>query len=296
MHGVNSSSLFECTRLTVERDPTSASKKMLRVCAHRSTTLNRLLPRCQRLVCSSKPHTIWAPLIGYCAGSIWQQSIAPMNTQCSSAAALPATEPALQLVKYDVDKESVWKKVRRGLRMLRRFLTLVGIFSPILLLYPIASLLMENQDGQEPRDAREIVMSTLDSYDELPKGFLGLYYRMCLFSVEWSGAACIKFCQWAGSRPDIFGREFCLLFSRLQDNTTPHAWEHTEDALRIAYGDKWQRKIRLNEIIGSGCIAQVYKGAVLDTRGKEQEVAVKGKITARPIGDRLIGRIAYSQE
>lgn len=163
--------------------------------------------------------------------------------------------------------------------MLRRLFKLMAMFSPILMLYPIASLLMENRGDQESYDAREIVMSTLDGYAELPGGFLGWYYRLCLSCVEWSGAACIKFSQWAGSRPDLFGREFCLVFSRLQDNTTPHARRHTDEVLKLAYGEDWQSRIRLNEIIGSGCIAQVYKGVVLDNHGNEQEVAVKGKET-----------------
>lgn len=66
------------------------------------------------------------------------------------------------------------------------------------------------------------------------------------------------------------------MFSQLQDNTTPHAWKHTERSLREAYGDDWRDRIQVKEIIGSGCIGQVYKGIVKDKDGKDQVVAIKG--------------------
>ena len=168
------------------------------------------------------------------------------------------------------EKQNLWRKVQRALRMIRRILKLTLTLAPIVLLYPIQYTLHPKSEGE---DAQDVVLEKV----ELPKGFVGWYYRMCLYCVEWSGAACIKFTQWAGSRPDMFGREFCAVFSQLQDDTTPHAWKYTERALREAYGDDWHKKIHLGEILGSGCIAQVYKGVVLDKNGKEQEVAVKGK-------------------
>jgi aarF domain-containing kinase len=53
----------------------------------------------------------------------------------------------------------------------------------------------------------------------------------------------------------------------LQDDTTPHAWKHTHRAMRLAYGDEWQSRIQLHEIIGSGCIGQVYRGQVVQQLG-----------------------------
>ena len=73
----------------------------------------------------------------------------------------------------------------------------------------------------------------------------------------------------------MFGPAFCAVFSRLQDDTTPHAWKHTERALEEAFGEDWNERVRLDQIIGSGCIAQVYKGVVFTEDGKEREVAVK---------------------
>ncbi|KAL3929891.1 MAG: hypothetical protein SGARI_004631 [Bacillariaceae sp.] len=73
----------------------------------------------------------------------------------------------------------------------------------------------------------------------------------------------------------MFGSEFCAVFSQLQDDTTPHAWKHTEQALKEAYGEDWQEHVELGNILGSGCIAQVYKGSIEDDNGNIRPVAVK---------------------
>jgi aarF domain-containing kinase len=96
--------------------------------------------------------------------------------------------------------------------------------------------------------------------------------------VELSGAAMIKIMQWAGSRPDMFGRDFCSVFSQLQDDTTPHPWKYTEQVMIDAYGENWHDHVTLGEILGSGCIAQVYKGLVRNDSGVEQPVAVAVKV------------------
>ena len=76
----------------------------------------------------------------------------------------------------------------------------------------------------------------------------------------------------------MFGHDFCAVFSKLQDDTTPHAWRHTEKVLIEAYGKNWKNRIKVEkkDILGSGCIGQVYKGEVLDSDGNPMPVAVKG--------------------
>ena len=104
-----------------------------------------------------------------------------------------------------------------------------------------------------------------------------LWLGVCIHSTERGGAVLIKLSQWAASRPDVFGVEFADKFKKLQDNTTPHKWEHTEKCLSEAYGKNWRDHLRIEEdnILGSGCIAQVYKGWVTNEEGKEQPVAIK---------------------
>lgn len=81
--------------------------------------------------------------------------------------------------------------------------------------------------------------------------------------------------QWASSRPDLFGNSFCSVFAKLHDDTTPHSWEHTCQLMTNAYGENWEKRVKLDKLIGSGCIGQVYKGSIEDEDGKLQDIAVK---------------------
>jgi len=108
------------------------------------------------------------------------------------------------------------------------------------------------------------------------------FLPLCLRQAERGGAVVIKLCQWASSRPDIFGVEFCDLFKSLQDGTTPHGWDHTERLIKSAYAKQYKEgklKIQVgeggNEVLGSGCMAQVYKGTIVEDDGSEKAVAVK---------------------
>lgn len=93
----------------------------------------------------------------------------------------------------------------------------------------------------------------------MKKWWLGL----CLSAVQRGGALQVKMAQWASSRPDLFGEEFCGVFAKLQDQTTPHAWRDTVKTLENDYGKDWQSKMQLETTpIGSGSVAQVYRGRV----------------------------------
>ena len=164
---------------------------------------------------------------------------------------------------------------RRALRMLIRAAKLALTLSPVMALYPFWKLLHTKDESVDVHDMALVHDANANA------GALSWYLELCLTCVEWSGAAVIKLCQWAGSRPDMFGHDFCAVFSRLQDSTTPHAWRHTERMLRQAYGDNWHERITIRHqnksILGSGCIGQVYKGEVLNQQsGKPMPVAVKG--------------------
>lgn len=208
------------------------------------------------------------------AGYAWNiivPSSFPIRTQCELQAMAPVPEKQTISVKV-VDEKTLWQKGKRALLIVRRMIKLMIVLSPLAALYPLQFLL--HSPHSEDEDAQDIVLAALKQKN-LPDGIIGWYYKLCLFCVEWSGAAAIKIMQWAGSRPDMFGPVFCAVFSQLQDDTTPHAWNHTEKALQESFGENWQEHIRLGGILGSGCIAQVYKGVVFVKDGTEQEVAVK---------------------
>jgi len=155
-----------------------------------------------------------------------------------------------------------WRQqLYRAWRMFCRCLKLAVSLAPIAAFYPI--LLLQNR--RDPSvDAQDIVLMTEHGESPQHNAWVEWYLTMCLQCVEASGAAVIKFMQWAGSRPDMFGYEFCSVFSRLQDHTTPHSWEHTEQILIERFGPNWRDKIELDQdnLLGSGCIGQVYRGVV----------------------------------
>lgn len=171
--------------------------------------------------------------------------------------------------------------------MVRRLIKLSVVLAPVALLYPLAMLANRIENGatddesqQQARGKKDAHVIALESGPESDavSGFVGWYLRMCLRCVESSGAAVIKLMQWAGSRPDLFGHDFCSVFSALQDSTTPHAFRHTDAAMRQSFGLDWRDRIQLLNILGSGCIGQVYRGKVLVGEGTRQvmkEVAVK---------------------
>ncbi len=241
-----------------------------------------------RIGCTPTSHRrITAPCVGTivvgCAWSMWAPSLnLTTTTSCEVARVEESSinEKSLSIRVRSVDdrnKKSVWATTKRAIRLIKRMLKLTIALSPIVILYPLQYLLtailsLPATKEDKRQDAHQVALA---SSLEVPDGPLGWYYKVCLHCVEWSGAAAIKLMQWAGSRPDMFGQSFCAVFSQLQDDTTPHAWKHTERALRQAYGEDWQEHIRLDEILGSGCIAQVYKGVICDDNGKEQHVAVK---------------------
>lgn len=202
-----------------------------------------------------------------------------------SAAAAAQRRSSIRMKDWTDDDESFWVQLKRLVRMIRRLIKLSLVFSPVVALYPLYwiarqynnSALGNGDDNNTNRgmDAQDLVLRSLEKA-QLPGGMVGWYYKLCLSCVEWSGAACIKIMQWAGSRPDMFGEDFCAVFSQLQDDTTPHSWHHTEEALIETYGENWRDHVRLGELLGSGCIAQVHKGVVVDHQtGEEKQVAIK---------------------
>ena len=101
-------------------------------------------------------------------------------------------------------------------------------------------------------------------------------------TAERSGAVVIKMAQWASSRPDMFGEAACTKLKHLMDRTPQHAWRHTEETLAAMFGPEWSERLRLErKPIGSGCIAQVYRGQVLVPRGRPLTSLAGGQAAAK---------------
>nr|XP_019934435.1 PREDICTED: uncharacterized aarF domain-containing protein kinase 2 [Paralichthys olivaceus] len=126
-------------------------------------------------------------------------------------------------------------KVIFFLRLSLRALVLLLKFGPLLLLSPLA--LVSTRWASHWLDA-------------------------LLWVTETSGPTFIKLGQWASTRRDIFSQEFCERFSRLHVKVRPHSWAHTKQCLQRAFGEGWSRVLvfESKEPVGSGCVAQVYRG------------------------------------
>lgn len=86
-----------------------------------------------------------------------------------------------------------------------------------------------------------------------------------------------KFSQWAATRPDIFSLQLCDHLARLQCNTKPHSWNDTTRILALALGPQWSNFLQLDKkaSVGSGLVAQVYRGKLTTSSSENLDVAVK---------------------
>ena len=100
-----------------------------------------------------------------------------------------------------------------------------------------------------------------------------------LWGIEQAGPTLIKLVQWATTRQDMFSQEFCSHFGRLRDETRGHSWEETLTILKEELGEDYHQLLELERTpIGSGCIAQVYRGRLLQPTSvypKDTEIALK---------------------
>ncbi|XP_032762590.1 uncharacterized aarF domain-containing protein kinase 2 isoform X2 [Rattus rattus] len=95
----------------------------------------------------------------------------------------------------------------------------------------------------------------------LAPGFSTLWLHLLFKATETSGPTYIKLGQWASTRRDLFSEAFCVRFSKLHVQVTPHPWARTEYLLQQAFGEDWHSLLffETQEPVGSGCVAQVYK-------------------------------------
>uniref|UniRef100_A0A3Q1ESQ2 AarF domain containing kinase 2 n=1 Tax=Acanthochromis polyacanthus TaxID=80966 RepID=A0A3Q1ESQ2_9TELE len=156
-------------------------------------------------------------------------SVSSCAARCQEAALPLKASDRKSLAKVQVHKIVFF------LRLSLRALVLLLKFGPLLLLAPLA------------------LVST---------HWASCWLDALLWVTETSGPTFIKLGQWACTRRDIFPQEFCERFSRLHVKVRPHSWSHTKQCLRRAFGEGWRRVLvfESKEPVGSGCVAQVYRG------------------------------------
>jgi ABC1 atypical kinase-like domain len=155
-------------------------------------------------------------------------------------------------------------KVSRLWSATKRIVSMTCLIAPFTVLYPL-SLVSDSMEA--------------------------LSWKYALWGIEQAGPTYIKLFQWATTRQDLFSPEFCRYFGKLQDETVGHSWKETVKILEQDLGlpaasDNVNESIsNVNEYlelhktpIGSGCIAQVYRGRLKRAVGQYEEgteVAVK---------------------
>ncbi|KAL7581689.1 hypothetical protein ACA910_022233 [Epithemia clementina (nom. ined.)] len=103
-------------------------------------------------------------------------------------------------------------------------------------------------------------------------------WEYALWGIEQAGPTFVKWVQWATTRQDLFSPEFCQYFGKLRDATRGHSWEFTESLLEEDLGPLASHIEIDKKVIGSGCIAQVYRGTLTQAVGqfpKGTKLAVK---------------------
>ena len=111
------------------------------------------------------------------------------------------------------------------------------------------------------------------AYLVLPSSYFFAYLKRVL---EWSGPVFVKFGQWASTRPDIFSEAFVASIQSLQDSVNPHPYSYTLQLCKRTFGELGMHRFIVDEkLIGSGSMAQVHHGRVLNSDGQWTEVAVK---------------------
>ncbi|KAL3232232.1 hypothetical protein RNJ44_04148 [Nakaseomyces bracarensis] len=132
-----------------------------------------------------------------------------------------------------------------------RFLELVGLFLPVLTLYPMCWIGRSLQVTDDIIDTRGAL----------------LWCKLIRVMLELAGPSFIKLGQWAGSRTDIFSETLCHELGKLHSKVRPHSLSYTKRAIKNSFGVD-----DFNEIfdefrehpLGVGAIAQVYVGKLND--------------------------------
>ena len=129
--------------------------------------------------------------------------------------------------------------LREKIYAILRCIYLTCLFSPALVMYGVSRLL---------RSARIERMA----------------WTYTMRAVQTAGPAFIKLGQWASTRRDIFTEEFCNSLSQLHTACRAHRWQDTLQTLEEEFGKDWREVLEISsgEPIGSGCVAQVYKGTL----------------------------------
>ena len=102
-----------------------------------------------------------------------------------------------------------------------------------------------------------LLESKISNHSHYIENFTWKYLLQTLHSL---GPAFVKLAQWAGTRRDLFSPYICDHLSQFHNQTPPHSWKDTHQTLVQSFGPHYDQQLRIQELLGSGAVAQVYKG------------------------------------
>jgi aarF domain-containing kinase len=137
-----------------------------------------------------------------------------------------------------------WRRLNRFLLVTTRTAEVAILFSPLILLTPTA-----------------VVIATVF---QSPTGS-DLAWGYAIRAIQSLGPVSIKFFQWAATRRDIFPPTLCDRLAILHDRGYPHSFSWTHQVLTDAFGDYQSKGLIIDDVIGCGSAAQVYRGKLKTT-------------------------------
>ena len=154
-------------------------------------------------------------------------------------ATVPKWNPAfLVKVNHDDDNASWLNRLVRLLKVIIRSIQMAIIISPLLITAPIALYFVSFQKS---------------------------WLNMLVNTIQTCGPVYTKLGQWASTRRDLFPSVLCDHLTKLQRNANIHPWHHTKDVLKENGLEECLAEID-DQVIGSGCCAQVYQAKLTDGR------------------------------
>jgi hypothetical protein len=149
---------------------------------------------------------------------------------------------------------------------------IAAIASPICVLAPLTSALLSLE--------QHLIKSPKVGEATAGKIMEQISWWYTLWAVQRLGPAFVKLSQWSATRRDIFPPNLCDKLATLHTSNRIHSWRYTETLLKESFGEDWADFLEIDpkDVIGSGTVAQVYKGELTmdyddDDNDNEENVA-----------------------
>ncbi|EIW87051.1 ABC1-domain-containing protein [Coniophora puteana RWD-64-598 SS2] len=167
---------------------------------------------------------------------------------------------------FDLLRDHVWEPILTA----RRFIYLFYLFVPVIISTPM--LLVGKAERRLSGDRWGAVW----------------WYNLLVSRMEAAGPTFIKLAQWAASRADLFPFLLCEKMGALQSHAKKHSFEHTKRIIERVFQRPFHEVFEEfdESPIGTGAIAQVYKGTLkqdlipISYLGPKRQAKLPGSVIA----------------